>query len=126
MPDFTEKSGRPYLFYLFTIETLKNLSPELDHFGCVDEPLSLMRLMLSRGCNPNTEFLYSTTWELFLLMLLGRDSDRVPLQLLLNELYMKALKILVDFGADPKQEVNQESKIVLSQPRGCERVHEAV
>jgi hypothetical protein len=82
--DVASKEGRPYLQYL------------LWNTGMLPDGLSVMKLLLSKGCSPNEQFGLRTTWQYFLsrLLKLGLhgSSDEQAL-------------LFVEFGADPNQQV---------------------
>jgi hypothetical protein len=86
--DKLEKSGRPYLNYLISSW----------HFHPTSEKyLNLLRMLLSKGCDPNGVFNFGTTWE-FVLMSFVRVR-------VWKQCHDKVLLLFLEFGADPNQQL---------------------
>jgi hypothetical protein len=88
---FVEKKGRPYLHYLLTTFAVPD--------GLDRGRISMIKLLLSKGCPPEREFYSRTTWDYFLAYLLR---ELYPPQPDIDSTFQVIL-LFLEFGADPNQ-----------------------
>lgn len=83
-----ETSGRPYLNYLI---------PTWNNDASSEKKLGLLRMLLSKSCDPNCVFNLGSTWEFVLLC--------YNITGLWTEHRTKVLLLFLEFGANPNQQI---------------------